>query len=171
VAEDGDSLRVNESIALEVVDDPADAPRPGADRAPLVRLWPLLAGREREADDAFRERVGAIRLNVAVADRRVSPSAIEDLGRNGGIGTQCATPPRRSPGGGVGPPPKVMSRMIGTLPFVLTGAWIVNAICGAFPALPMRPTTLRMTAVASRAVALVSRTCQVTLGVFAGIRP
>ena len=74
-----------------------------------------LPGREREADDALRERVGAIRLDVLIADRRVAPAAADDLGGHRRIGRKAgAASPRARAGGGGGPPPKLTSRMTGT---------------------------------------------------------
>ena len=83
------------------------------------------------------ERVGAIGLDVGVADRRVAPAAGEDLARDRRIARKFAAP--RRAGGGGGPPPKFTSRMTGTLPRAFTGVWIVSAISGASRPRPCGP--------------------------------
>ena len=67
------------------------------------------------ADDALRERVEPIRLDVLIADRRVAPAAAEDLGGHRRVGRKArAASARRPGGGGGGPPPKLTSRITGT---------------------------------------------------------
>src|SRR5262245_40383781 len=78
-AGDRDLLGIDRLIGLEIVDRPADAPGPGADRAPLVRRGLRLAFLERQADDALRPLLRAVGLNIGVAERRIAPAAAEDL--------------------------------------------------------------------------------------------
>src|SRR6516165_1761561 len=79
---DADAASVHGLVGLEIVHDTADAPGPGADRTPFVRGRRRLLRLQGQSDDAFLERVGAVRLNVVVADAGVGPTAAEDLSRN-----------------------------------------------------------------------------------------
>ena len=67
----------------EVVDDAARAPRPRADRPPSSPRPGAVA--DVSADHAAVERVDAIGLNLGVADFRVAPAAVEDVGGHGRI--------------------------------------------------------------------------------------
>ena len=70
---------VDGRVRLEVVDRPTDAPGPGADGAPFIRVWPDLAFPQRQSDDPFGPAIGPIWLNVGVAQRGISPTAAQDL--------------------------------------------------------------------------------------------
>ena len=63
----------------QVVDRPADAPRPGADGAPFVGSGSRLPFLERQSDHAFLPSVGAVRLDLAVGQRGIAPAAVEYL--------------------------------------------------------------------------------------------
>ena len=142
VAEERDLLRVDGAIGLEVVDDPADAPRPRADRAPLVRRraasWP---GASVSADDALRRTCRRDRAGCRCSRPSRSPSRGEDLRGHRRIGRQAraaAAASRRRRG----PPPKFTSRITGTGLLASAGVYTVTLICGASAPLPIVPTTL-----------------------------
>src|SRR5438552_17836594 len=75
--------RIHDRVGLEIINDAADAPGPGTDRPPLVRRGLRLAGGQREPDDALRPGLRAIRLNVLIAHRRISPAARENFWSGG----------------------------------------------------------------------------------------
>src|SRR5205809_7588663 len=70
---------IHEPVGLEIINDSADAPGPGADRAPLVCRGLQPPGRQRLYDHALRPGPGAIRLNVLMPHRRISPAARQNL--------------------------------------------------------------------------------------------
>ena len=99
VPEQRDPLRVHRRVGFEVVDDAADAPRPGADRAPLVRRRAAVCpGASVRPITPCVQRVGAIGLDVLIADRGVAPAAGEDLRGDRRIGRKAAAPGRRRSG-------------------------------------------------------------------------
>src|SRR5437667_12728786 len=75
----GNLSRIHERVGLEIINDAADAPGPGTDRPPLVRRGLRPAGRQGEPDDALRPGPCAIRLNVLIAHRRISPATRENF--------------------------------------------------------------------------------------------
>src|SRR6478609_1766741 len=81
---DSDLLRVYGLVGLEVVEAARSAPRPGAQRSPVIRMpkLPLVD----EADDALGETGAVIGLDAAGVDRRVSPSVGDQLFRRRRIG-------------------------------------------------------------------------------------
>src|SRR5690349_14518424 len=73
VAFEGDLLRVDERVGLEVIHEPARAPRPGAERAPVLGL-PVFALVD-QADDALPQVVAAaVRLDAGGAETAVAPA-------------------------------------------------------------------------------------------------
>ena len=75
------------------------------------------------------------------------------------------------PGGGGGPPPKFTSRITGAAFVAFAGVVTITVIFWASGFVPTVPTTFFRTAAPSRAFGSVSATCQLTFGVFAGVRP
>src|SRR5262249_41038137 len=60
-------------------DRPADTPSPRADRAPSIRGGPRLAVLQRQTNYAFRPAVRPVRLNIGVAQRRITPATTQQL--------------------------------------------------------------------------------------------
>ena len=81
---DADLLRVHGLVGLEVVEAARRAPRPGAQRAPVVRLARLAL--VDEADDARGQPGAVVGLDAAGADRRVAPAVGDELLGRGRIG-------------------------------------------------------------------------------------
>src|SRR5204862_2719960 len=69
---DTDLLRVHRLVGLEVVERPARAPRPGAQRPPVVRLARLAL--VAQADDALGEARAVVGLDAARVDDRKAPA-------------------------------------------------------------------------------------------------
>ena len=81
------------------------------------------------ADDAAVERVDAIGLDVVVADLRVAPAALEDVGGDGRIRNRRARRRRSSAAGSPGRGPRAFG-----------GRLSVTLIRGASAPLPIVPT-------------------------------
>ena len=64
-------------IGLEIVEPARRAPRPGAQRAPVVRLARLAL--VDEADDAFRQARAVVGLDAGGIERRVAPAGGDQL--------------------------------------------------------------------------------------------
>src|SRR4051812_9433308 len=62
-----------------MINRPADAPAPGADRAPFVRRRLRLALFQREANHAAGPLIGPIGLNVGVAECGITPAPSDQL--------------------------------------------------------------------------------------------
>ncbi len=84
---DADVLRVHGLVGLEVVERAARAPRPRAERSPVVRLARLTL--VDEADDAFRQPRSAVGLDARGIEHGVAPALRDELflpGRSIGSG-------------------------------------------------------------------------------------
>ena len=77
VALDPDLLRVHGLVGLEVVERAARAPRPGAQRAPVVRLARLAL--VAQADDALRQPRAVVGLDAVGDEDRVAPALRQHL--------------------------------------------------------------------------------------------
>ena len=64
-------------VGFEIVEPARRAPRPGAQRAPVVGLARLAL--VDQADDPFRQAGAVVRLNARRADRRVAPASGDQL--------------------------------------------------------------------------------------------
>jgi len=80
-----DALRVHRAIRFEVVEHAARAPRPRADRAPLVRRGLRAIGRECQPDDAGGVTRGVVRLDLGIAQRGVAVAVRKDVGHRAGV--------------------------------------------------------------------------------------
>ena len=74
---DADALRVHAAIGLEIVERARRAPRPGSQRAPIVRLARLaLVG---QADDPLRQPRAVVGLHAGGTEEDESPSVDDEL--------------------------------------------------------------------------------------------
>src|SRR5262249_29497741 len=64
-------------VGLEIIERAADAPCPGAQRAPIIQ-FPRLAFVD-ETDDTFGQACAVVSLNTCGHESRVGPTLFEDL--------------------------------------------------------------------------------------------
>ena len=116
---DADLLRVDGLVGLEIVEAARRAPRPRAQRAPVVRLARLAL--VDEADDALRQAGAVVGLNAAGIERREAPAVGDELLRRRRVAApaaaernaEAATARRAAEPGGrapaaVAPPPNMI---------------------------------------------------------------
>src|SRR5215472_17200686 len=87
MAFESDSFGVHGFVGLEVIESAACAPRPGAQRSPIIQLARLSF--VAQADDALFEACAIVSLHSGRNDRGVTPTSGQDLllpGRTDGSG-------------------------------------------------------------------------------------
>ena len=128
-------------VGLEIVETARRAPRPRAQRAPVVGLAGLAL--VDEADDAARQARAVVGLNAAGVERRVAPAVGDQLlgrrriaarlvARRRAAGPAAAAGGRRSARAGARPPPNII--ITGTGPLASAGVtsviWMSTVIAG-----------------------------------------
>src|SRR5215472_12256824 len=79
-SEDSDTFRIDRRIGLEIIHGAAQAPCPGADRAPLVWGWLGFTRLEEHGSHTVGDAAGEVRVDLAVVDGRDTEAFVEQFG-------------------------------------------------------------------------------------------